>query len=130
MKALAVVLALALSAPSAHAGIIQKITVADLQNALDDANAQQPPDTRHSQCWAMLIPWVQAWQIANVLPSKPGLALLIQKTFDAKQLASKPLVPDNVVVACALTLSDINLSLAQFTAALGITAIAIPKLPL
>lgn len=133
MKAL--ILAACLLCPiGAKADIISKIqtiTLADIQEALADANAQTPPDTRHAQCWQVLVPWVTAWQGANgILPSKLGLALLMQKTFDLKQLAAKPLVPDAVVTGCALTLYDINMTLAQLTGALGIKAIAIPKLPL
>jgi len=106
------------------------ITVDDLKAALADANAQVPPDTRHAQCWAALIPFVENYQAVSILPTRPGLALLAQKTFDLQQAAGKPLIPDAVVTACALTVSDLKLDVAKLAGLLGVQALILPKLPL
>lgn len=108
---------------------VQTITVEDLQNALNDATSQTPPDERHAQCWAALIPFVQNYNATSILPTSPGLALLAQKTFDLQQTAGKPLIPDNVVTACALTFSDLQLDVAKIAGLLGIHALTIPALP-
>jgi len=130
--ALAAALALVLVFPAAADPIqhIQQITVADLQNALADANAQTPPDTRHAACWSALISFLQNYQAPSLLPNKLGLALLIQKGFDLQQAAGKPLIPDAVITACALTVADLKLDMAKLAGLLGVTAIVLPKLPL
>lgn len=135
---------------------LQTITVTDLQNALADANGQTPPagviepapltaqpgmppgavipsvtagsDTRHGNCWAALIVFLQNWQATNVLPKTSGLALLQQKIFDDQQLLGKPLIPDYVVTQCALTFNDAQMNLAQIAGLLGIKAITLPKI--
>ena len=125
---------------------VQKFTVADLTNALALANAQtnlpngvtQPPpfnatvtggDTRHGNCWAALIQFANGIQAQNVLPNQAGLATLQQTIFNDQQLVGRPLLPDYVVTNCALTLNDANMNFVQLTTALGVTAVAIPKLP-
>lgn len=118
----------AVGTSSISAGV-QAITLDDLKAALADANAQTPPDTRHAQCWGALIPFVENYQAASILPTKPGLALLAQKTFDLQQAAGKPLIPDSIVTACALTVSDLKLDVAKLAGFLGIQAIVLPKLP-
>ena len=62
-------------------GAIQSFTVADLQAALADANAQTPPDTVAAGCYTALIPVVQA-SVTNPLPQTKGLFILIQKARD------------------------------------------------
>lgn len=141
---------------TAVAGNLQTITVDDLKNALADANAQattlptcvagQPDpaggcmpapydatvtagsDTRHGNCWAVLIQFVTAFKASQLLPEHPGLALLQQKIFDAKSAVSKNLIPDYVAHQCVDTFNDANKNLADIINALGIKALAIPKI--
>ena len=124
---------------------IQTVTLDDLKNALADANAQTPApgvtqpapynasvtggDVRHGNCWAALIDFVSKFQAQNVLPAHPGLATLQQKIFDDQQLIGKPLIPDYVIMNCALTFNDAQLNLVQVANWLGLRALPIPKLP-
>jgi hypothetical protein len=130
----ALILAALLSAPALAgppvAPNLQTFTVDDLKAALADANAQTPPDTRHGQCWEAAIPVVENFQLQlkQGLPAGPGLAQLMQKTFNLK--SSKSQIPDALVQACALTLADLNLTLAQFAGMIGVHAITLPKLPI
>jgi hypothetical protein len=94
---------------------------------LADANAQTPPDTRHAQCWQAAIDFVQNFKPEDKLPQRPGLAQLMQKTFELN--AAKSQIPDSLVQACALTMADLNLTVAQFARVLGVGVIALPKLP-
>lgn len=128
-------------------GNLQTITIADLQNALADANAQPAEvvapgdlaptpfdatvtggDVRHGNCWAALIKFDGAFTASQILPDHPGLALLQQKIFDAQKLTSKNLIPDYVAMACVNTFNDAGKNLADVIRALGIQAIAIPKI--
>ena len=73
---------------------LQTLTIEDLQAALDDANAQQPPDTRHAQCWKALIDFLQNFKPVNAaLPKNPGAAQALQKWFNT-QAGTKSLLPD------------------------------------
>lgn len=137
------------------AGNLQTITLDDLKNALADANAQiisEPAcstlpqatntpcmpapynasvtggDTRHANCWAALIDFVGQFQAQNILPAHPGLALLQQKIFDDQKLTTKNLIPDYVAHACVDTFNDANKNLADIVNALGLKAIALPKI--
>lgn len=145
------------TAPNAAvAGNLQTITVDDLKNALADANAQVSPlptcvagqpdpaggcmpipydatvtagsDTRHGNCWAVLVQFASAFKASQLLPEHPGLALLQQKIFDAKSSISKNLIPDYVAHQCVDTFNDANKNLADIINALGIKALAIPKI--
>lgn len=120
-----------LPAAIASAGAkIQAFTVGDLQNAIDLANAQTPPDTRHGACWQAALPVAQAWQLPAIIPNQLGLATAVQTYFDAQaSLTLAKLLPDSVVTACALTVSDLQISFAQLATALGVSAVALPKLP-
>lgn len=102
---------------------ITQLTLDDLNSALADANSQTPPDTRHAQCWQALIPLAQQWQI------QLGVASAAQKFFDVSANLGKPILPDSVVTACALTVNDMNTSFANIALAIGLKAVAIPKLP-
>lgn len=109
---------------------IQAFTVSDIQNAIALANAQTPPDTRHGACWQAVLPVAQAWQLPAIIPSQLGLATAVQTYFDAQaSLTLAKLLPDSVVTACALTVSDLQISFAQLATALGVSAVALPKLP-
>lgn len=141
----------------AVAGNLQTITVDDLKNALADANAQtsvlptcvagQPDpasgcmpspydatvtagsDTRHGNCWAVLIQFATAFKASQLLPDHPGLALLQQKIFDAKSMTTKNLIPDYVAHQCVDTFNDAGKNLIDITNALGLKAITLPAIP-
>jgi hypothetical protein len=121
-------------AGSAQAGpianAVQQFTVSDLRAALADASAQTPPDTRHGKCWAAAIPVAEQWQAPVHLPSAPGAASLAQAFFDAQNGIGKPLLPDAVAEACAETVLDLGMSLAQFAGLLGVQALPLPHLPI
>jgi hypothetical protein len=108
---------------------IQTFTVADLQAALADANAQTPPDTRHGQCWAALIPLAQSSAV-NPLPAGLGAAQGIQKVFDDVALfgSTQSFWKDTVATACALTELDLGTDLNGLLAKVGVAAIVLPKL--
>lgn len=98
---------------------LKTFTIEDLQAALDDANAQQPPDTRHAQCWKALIDFLQNFKPENAgLPKSPGAAQALQKWFDT-QAGTKSLLPDPLMQACALTMADLRIDAARFAAMLG-----------
>lgn len=129
---------------------LANITLADLQNALKESNAQvpsanspliQPPynstvtansDSRHGNCWAALIQFVTGWQngVGNILPNQLGLATAAQTYFDDQNLLGKPLIPDYVVTNCALTVADLQTSFANLALAVGIKAAPLPSLPI
>lgn len=130
---------------AAAKGSLATLTIADLQAALASANAQtalpvgqvQPApyntsvtggDTRHGNCWAALIQFAGSIQANNLLPSQLGLATAMQTIFNDQQLVGKPLLPDYVVLNCALTFNDANQNLLTLTTLLGVKAITLPKL--
>lgn len=116
---------------SAHAGplsALQKFTVTDLNAAIADATARN--DTRHLPCWQALLPWVNGLSVGVHLPTAPGFAELAQSVFDGEASLGKPLVPDAVVTACALTISDLNMTFAQLALAAGAAGVTLPKLVL
>jgi hypothetical protein len=102
-------------------------TVADLQAALADAQAQTPPDARHAPCWQAMIAIGQA-NVANPLPSGLGAAQAIQKVFDAQAALGSQTWKDTLAQACALTALDLGTDLNGLLAKLGVAAVAIPKL--
>lgn len=106
---------------------VKTFTVADLQAAADDANAQQPPDTRHAGCWTALIPIAQA-NLINPLPNGLGAAQAIQKIFDDSKLFGSQPWKDAVAQACALTALDLGTDLNGLLVKVGATALVIPKL--
>jgi hypothetical protein len=106
---------------------VKTFTVADLQAALADANAQSPPDTRHAQCWQALIPIAQA-NLVNPLPSGLGAAQAIQKVFDDSKLFGTQPWKDAVAQACALTELDLQTDLNDLLLKVGIAAVSLPKL--
>lgn len=108
----------------------QKFTVTDLNNALADANAQTPPDTRHAQCWSALATVAQAANPDAILPESLGLAQLIQKAFDAKALLAQGSPwRDQLAQGCALTVLDIGTDLNSLLAKVGVTAIGSSIIP-
>ena len=120
--------------------VLQQFSAADLQNALNDANAQTPPDTVSAACWSALLTLVNN-PINNPLPTKPGAFLLFQKARDLQgllanlQSPSGPLAPVNT--ACApLILSAQNTLIQLGIIGGGVTAVgasgglALPAMPL
>lgn len=91
----------------------QQFTVADLQAAIDDANAQVPPDTIATACYAAIMPIVQAG-VPNPLPAGPGVFQAAQKVRDAQHFVANLQSPTgplaNLVSSCAQwTLDGVNL---------------------
>lgn len=84
--------------------VIQQFTAADLNNALTDANAQNPPDTVAAACYTALLTVVNS-PINNPLPSSPGAFLLFQKGRDLQALLANLQSPTgplaSVNTACA-----------------------------
>lgn len=82
--------------------VIQTFTAADIQAALDDANANG--DTVSAQCWAALLPIVQTG-IGNPLPAGLGAFQALQKARDLQRLAGSINAPggpmDKLNTACA-----------------------------
>ena len=63
--------------------LLQKFSLADLQAALLDAQAQTPPDATSIPCYQALITLVGS-PINSPLPTSPGLFLALQKARDVK----------------------------------------------
>jgi hypothetical protein len=98
--------------------VLQAFAVTDLQNALDDANAQTPPDQTSAQCYSALIPLVQQAQgIKGAIPKSLGLFQVLQKTRDAKRLLASLQSPDGplskINLACAPLAMDTQNTLVQ-----------------
>lgn len=96
------------------ASVLQAFTLADLQAALADAQAQTPPDIIAANCYQALIVVVQSPAI-NPLPSGPGAFQLFQKARDIKNVVAAlqsnqgPLTALNV--ACAPLVIDVQATL-------------------
>jgi hypothetical protein len=105
--------------------VLQRFTVADLQAALADAQAQTPPDTVAANCYTALIPFVQS-QVENPLPSGAGAFQALQKARDAKaylaniQSPTGPLAGLNT--ACAPLVLDVQNTLVTLGISIGVIA--------
>lgn len=105
--------------------VVRKFTVADLQAALADAQAQSPPDTVAANCYTALIPFVQA-QAQNPLPAGAGVFQALQKARDAKaylaniQSPTGPLASLNI--ACAPLVLDVQNTLVTLGISIGVIA--------
>jgi hypothetical protein len=105
--------------------VLQRFTVADLQAALADAQAQTPPDTVAVNCYTALIPFVQS-QVQNPLPSGAGAFQALQKARDAKaylaniQSPTGPLAGLNT--ACAPLVLDVQNTLVTLGVSVGVIA--------
>lgn len=105
--------------------LIQGFTVTDLQAALADAQAQTPPDLVGANCYTALLAVVQS-NVANPLPTTPGLFMALQKARDAKsalaslQSPSGPLSGLNI--ACAPLVMDVQNTLLMLGVTVGLVA--------
>ncbi len=105
--------------------VLQSFTVADLQAALADAQAQTPPDTVAANCYTALIPFVQS-QVQNPLPSGAGAFQALQKARDAKaylaniQSPTGPLAGLNT--ACTPLVLDVQNTLVTLGVSVGVIA--------
>lgn len=105
--------------------VVREFTVADLQAALADAQAQSPPDTVAANCYTALIPFVQA-QAQNPLPAGAGVFQTLQKARDAKaylaniQSPTGPLASLNI--ACAPLVLDVQNTLVTLGISVGVIA--------
>jgi hypothetical protein len=116
-------------------GALQSFTVADLQNAIGDAQAQTPPDTVAITCYNALLPAVEA-NVKNPLPAKAGVFMALQKARDLADNGSVVLSSIQngpINTACAplvLSTSQTLLGLqAKGIAAAGAISLIIPKIP-
>jgi hypothetical protein len=105
--------------------VLRTFTVADLQAALADAQAQTPLDTVAANCYTALIPFVQS-QVQNPLPSGAGVFQALQKARDAKaylaniQSPTGPLAGLNT--ACAPLVLDVQNTLITLGVSVGVIA--------
>ncbi len=105
--------------------IVRQFTIADLQTALADAQAQTPPDTVAVNCYTALIPFVQS-QAQNPLPAGAGVFQALQKARDAKaylaniQSPTGPLASLNI--ACAPLVLDVQNTLVTLGVSVGVIA--------
>jgi len=112
---------------------LRQFSYADVQNALNDANGQTPPNKTSAQCWAFLLtlipppaapasaaPGSAPAQTANpataLLPTTPGIASAIQKALDDQQLLLTWFSPNGGLaqlnLACAPLVNLLNVQLA------------------
>ena len=122
---------------------LKAFTIADLQAALADANAQVPPDQTSAQCYAFLIAALP--NLPSFQPGSPvGAVLAFQKLRDLQNgvsssqgalkslnLACAPLVIDTQTVINKLLLISAGTaatggSLAPFAGALPVIGAALP----
>jgi hypothetical protein len=105
--------------------VVRQFTIADLQAALADAQAQTPPDTVAANCYTALIPFVQS-QAQNPLPAGAGVFQALQKARDAKaylaniQSPTGPLASLNI--ACAPLVLDVQNTLVTLGVSVGVIA--------
>ncbi len=105
--------------------VVRQFTIADLQSALADAQAQTPPDTVAVNCYSALIPFVQS-QAQNPLPAGAGVFQALQKARDAKaylaniQSPTGPLASLNI--ACAPLVLDVQNTLVTLGVSVGVIA--------
>jgi hypothetical protein len=105
--------------------VVRQFTIADLQAALADAQAQSPPDTVAVNCYTALIPFVQS-QAQNPLPAGAGVFQALQKARDAKaylaniQSPTGPLASLNI--ACAPLVLDVQNTLVTLGVSVGVIA--------
>jgi hypothetical protein len=114
--------------------VLQALSVADLQAALDDAKAQTPPTTISINCWTALLALAQSPTV-NPLPTQPGIFLAIQKALDAKQLLANIQSPNGPLaslnIACAPLVLDGENTLIQLGIIAGVVSgTAITGLPI
>jgi hypothetical protein len=107
--------------------VLQQFTVTDLQNALADAQAQNPPDQAAVQCYTALIPLVQqASGIKGILPKSLGIFQALQKARDAKAMLANLQSPNGPMaqlnLACAPLAMDVQNTLVQLGIITGAVA--------
>lgn len=105
--------------------VLQQFTVADLQAALADAQAQTPPDTTAASCYQALIPFVQQ-QTQNPLPQGAGIFQALQKARDAKAYLANIQSPTGPLAglnqACAPLVLDVQNTLLTLGVSVGVIA--------
>lgn len=89
--------------------LLQQFSIDDLNAALTDAQAQNPPDVTSINCYTALIPIIQS-NVANPLPAGPGVFQLAQKVRDFKALTANLQSPTGPLAslnqACAAWVLD------------------------
>lgn len=105
--------------------LLQQFSVADLQAAITDANAQTPPDTVGANCWTALLTIVQS-DVANPFPTTPGVFAAWQKARDAKAMLANLQSPTGPLAglntACAPVVMDAQNTLLTLGVSVGLVA--------
>jgi hypothetical protein len=105
--------------------LIKNFTISDLQAALNDADAQTPPDTAAAACYSALLTVVQS-NVASPLPAGPGLFQALQKARDAKALIANLQSPTGPLsalnTACAPLVLDAQSTLLGLGVSVGLVA--------
>jgi hypothetical protein len=104
--------------------LLQQFTTSDLQAALADANAQTPPDAAAAACYTALLAVVNS-NIANPLPSGPGLFQALQKARDAKAILASMQSPTGPLSALNTACAPLVLDAQNTLVALGVTTGAV-----
>jgi hypothetical protein len=103
--------------------LIKNFTISDLQAALNDANAQSPPDAAAAACYAALLTVVES-NVASPLPAGPGLFQALQKARDAKALIANLQSPTGPLsalnTACAPLVLDAQSTLLGLGVGVGL----------
>ena len=105
--------------------LLQQFTVTDLNAAIADAQAQTPPDTTAVTCYTAVLALVNS-NVANPLPTTPGLFEALQKARDAKALLANIASPTgplaNLNNACAPLILSVQNTLLGLGVAVGLVA--------
>jgi hypothetical protein len=105
--------------------LIKTFTAEDLQAALADAQAQNPPDTAAANCYTALLTVVQS-NVANPLPAGPGIFQALQKARDAKAVLANLQSPTGPLAglntACAPLVLDAQNTLLMLGVNVGLVA--------
>lgn len=116
-------------------GDLGNFTIADLQAALADANAQTPPDVTSAQCYQYLIGALPTFQQAGAQPATVGAFVIFQKARDLAHGVGNVVGGQMTALnlACAPLVTDVKFTIAKL-AAIGVgsaaTAGAILPVPL
>jgi hypothetical protein len=106
---------------------LENIVLTDVQDALNDANAQVPPDTLAAACWQAIINAKTSIPVLSPPPAGAALVYGIQKVRDLQNLVAQfqsnsgPLVP--LQAACAPVVVSVENMLVAITTGVGLKAI-------
>ena len=105
--------------------VLKAFTATDLQAAITDANAQTPPDTVAAGCYTAVLALVNS-NVANPLPTSPGVFQALQKARDAKAFLAQVQSPTGPLAglntACAPIVLDAQNTLIALGVGVGLVA--------